>query len=332
MNFMKIRCLLIILFISAALSLSAEGTQEFPPETASEGEIESELAVTDSLERRVIFSRPPRRILQAGSSAFIINNALFLFPEARERVIAMVDSNQGRGHFLKVIDPTYAEKTILSRRINMEEILSARPELIVLKDFHHGRYDKEFQNIDIPVVYLNLESPEGWQEDLQVIGALFGNSDRANQLKELFDRYIGRVKEPLADLPREDRKRGLILYYSEKDGSGAFQVPPLNFIQTRMLEMAGGDPVWVDADIGERWTKVGFEQIAAWDPDQIFLISYRKPMAEVLSIIEKSGYWRELRAYREEEIHPFPGDFYSWDQPDPRWLLGLQWLAVQTQS
>jgi iron complex transport system substrate-binding protein len=23
----------------------------------------------------------------------------------------------------------------------------------------------------------------------------------------------------------------------------------------------------------------------------------------------------------------FPGDFVSWDQPDTRWILGLEWLA-----
>ena len=26
-------------------------------------------------------------------------------------------------------------------------------------------------------------------------------------------------------------------------------------------------------------------------------------------------------------IHAFPVDFYSWDQPDSRWILGLQWMA-----
>ena len=242
----------------------------------------------------------------------------------------MTNSNQGRGTFLEVVDPNYGEKIILPKTINMEEILAADPDVVVLKDFLYGKYDREFQKVHIPVIYLNLESPEGWQADLKVLGALFGNPERADYLGELFARYISKVEGPSADFSPKDRRRGLILYYSEKDGSGAFQVPPLNFIQTRMLEMAGADPVWADADLGERWTKVGFEQIAAWDPDQIFLISYRKPMEEVLGMLEKSGYWQALRAHREGEIHPFPGDFHSWDQPDPRWLLGLQWLAART--
>ena len=27
------------------------------------------------------------------------------------------------------------------------------------------------------------------------------------------------------------------------------------------------------------------------------------------------------------KILPFPADFYSWDQPDVRWILGLMWIA-----
>lgn len=30
---------------------------------------------------------------------------------------------------------------------------------------------------------------------------------------------------------------------------------------------------------------------------------------------------------QEDKIDAFTGDLYSWDQPDPRWILGLSWLA-----
>jgi iron complex transport system substrate-binding protein len=32
---------------------------------------------------------------------------------------------------------------------------------------------------------------------------------------------------------------------------------------------------------------------------------------------------------QEEHLHAFAADIYSWDQPDPRWILGLTWLAGQ---
>jgi iron complex transport system substrate-binding protein len=37
--------------------------------------------------------------------------------------------------------------------------------------------------------------------------------------------------------------------------------------------------------------------------------------------------WQAIRAVKDNQIYAFPGDLYSWDQPDPRWILGLTWLA-----
>ncbi|MBF9018524.1 ABC transporter substrate-binding protein [Oceanispirochaeta sp. M2] len=288
---------------------------------------ENPITIQYSLGRTVVLPEIPQRIIQTGSSAFLINDAIYLFPEASERVVAMSDSNQKRGYFLPILDPEYDKKIILPRTINIEEIMAASPDLLIVKDFLFSKYDKEFKKVGIPVIYLNLESPEAWEADLAILGQIFGNQKRAEELQRLFTEYTMNVLRPLENIDQENKKRNLILYYSEKDGTGAFQVPPLTYIQTRMLKMSGSEPVWSEADLGTKWTKVGFEQIAAWDPDQIFLISYRSPISEVLKIIDESPYWQELRAYKEKEIHPFPMDFHSWDQPDPRWLIGLQWMA-----
>jgi ABC-type Fe3+-hydroxamate transport system, periplasmic component len=39
--------------------------------------------------------------------------------------------------------------------------------------------------------------------------------------------------------------------------------------------------------------------------------------------------WQELRAVKQNHLYGFPADFYSWDQSDSRWILGLSWLAAQ---
>ncbi len=322
----RTRLLLISIFLINT-GLWAGGSQDTPATEISSSAEDSAITIVDALNREITLPAIPERIVQAGSSAFIVNHALFLFPEAKKRVIAMADSNQGRGYFLPQVDSSYDEKMILSRRINMEEVLAAKPDLVVMKDFLFSRYDQEFANLGIPVVYLNLESPEGWKSDLETLGALFGNPHKAAELQQMFDQRIQSVQDAVSAVPKQENNRVLILDYSEKDGVSAFQVPPLTFIQTTMLKMAGGEPVWKDADLGERWTTVSFEQIAAWDPDLIFLISYRTPYDQVFELMESSGYWNELDAYRNGEVYPFPMDYHSWDQPDPRWLLGLQWMA-----
>ena len=309
------------------ICLWAGGSQESPADESPAASQDTTITIVDALNREVTLNEPPHRIVQAGSSAFIVNHALFLFPEARERVVAMADSNQGRGYFLPLVDPGYGEKRLLSRQINMEEILAAKPDLVVMKDFLFSKYDQEFSKMGIPVVYLSLETPEDWNRDLKTLGALFDNPGQAETLQKMFSRRIDAVKKRVNENKTSEKNRVMVLNFSQKDGVSAFRVPPLTFIQTTMLKMAGGEPVWKDADMGERWTTVSFEQIAAWDPDLIFLISYKTPYEKVFELMESSGYWNELDAYRNGEVYPFPMDYHSWDQPDPRWLLGLQWMA-----
>jgi hypothetical protein len=43
--------------------------------------------------------------------------------------------------------------------------------------------------------------------------------------------------------------------------------------------------------------------------------------------LEASSQWQALRAVQEGQLYGFAADVYSWDQPDPRWILGTTWLA-----
>ena len=96
-----------------------------------------------------------------------------------------------------------------------------------------------------------------------------------------------------------------------------------------MVEMAGGNPVWTDTHPGGGWSKINLEQIAAWNPDQIYIVAYREDIKVVLKSMKDSPEWQELNAVKNDKLTAFPVDFYSWDQPDSRWILGLKWLAKQ---
>lgn len=269
----------------------------------------------------------PERIVQVGSSAFLVVNALYLFPEASERIVALADGNQGNGFFAGDIDPEFEAKTVLPRKANTEAVLALNPDTVVMKNYLKSRMGEPFERIGVPTVYLDLETPEAWMKDLEIIGNLFGNPERAAELQRLFNTRISAVEEPLADLPENRKPRTLLLYWSVKDGATAVNIPPLTWIQTRMIEIAGGDPVWKDADLGERWTQTGIEQIAVWDPDVIIVAAYHVNASDAIETFIDDPIWSSLRAVGNGNLYAFPGDYHSWDQPDVRWLLGLQWLA-----
>jgi iron complex transport system substrate-binding protein len=100
-------------------------------------------------------------------------------------------------------------------------------------------------------------------------------------------------------------------------------------MQTILVEEAGGIAVWKETWSGQAWSRVSFEQIAAWDADHIFITSYFTDVDEVKALLTHEPLWESLRAVQKGNIHAFPSDYYSWDLPDPRWILGLMWIATR---
>ncbi len=318
----KIPALVIVVLFLSVTVIYPEGQSEtgFADDTAS-------FEVTDSLNRSVSLNRFPERIIQTGSSAFIITNTLYLFEEASDRVVGTSGTDQGMGFFVGDIDSGFDEKTIYSRNVGVEEILSVSPELVILKDFLAGKMEQELEGLGIPALFMNLETPDSFYSEIEILGRVFGNKTRADEIISWYKGQMDSIAGKLEDLTPDEKHETLLLYYNVKDGISSFSVPPLNWIQTDMVARAGGIPVWKDEELGERWTRVGLEQIAVWDPEYVIIISYREPGKDVVERVLSDPTWKTLRSVREGKIFAFPNDYHSWDQPDPRWILGYRWMA-----
>jgi iron complex transport system substrate-binding protein len=282
------------------------------------------LTITDALGREVTLPAPPQRIVLTGRALFMIADAIYTFPEAGQRVIGMGQTAQGSGNFIKLIDPDYAVKAVLERDAGAEQVAALTPDLVILKSSAAEATGKPIEALGIPVIYVDFETPEQYFRDLAILGQIFGNPARAQAVIDFYKQRVAQVEQAVADALRP---RTLLLYYNDRDGAVAFNVPPLNWIQTQMVQIAGGQPAWSDAKLGKGWTQVTLEQIAAWDADAIFIVSYFKNPSEVVSGLKADPNWGALRATREGRLFAFPADLYSWDQPDTRWILGLTWLA-----
>lgn len=297
-----------------------------PSPTATSGE----MTIADALDRAVSFDAHPERITVAGRANFIVVDALYLFPEAEERVVALPQAGQTQsGSFIAVVDPAFEEKMHFAAEAGPEQIAATQPDVVLLKSFMNDRLGTPLEALGIPVVYVDLETPEQYERDVRILGRLLGNEARAEEILDFYREQQERVAQGVADVPAGERPRVLLLQYSDRGGEVGFRVPSAGWIQTTMVEQAGGDPVWTEAAQGGGWTMVNFEQIASWDPDQIFIINYFSDVDETVARLEADARWQSLRAIQEGALYAFPKDFYSWDQPDPRWILGLTWLATR---
>ncbi|MCS7178512.1 MAG: ABC transporter substrate-binding protein [Anaerolineae bacterium] len=286
----------------------------------------SPLVVTDALGREVTLAALPQRLVVAGKATIMIVDALYLFPEGPQRLAAVGSTGQG-GDFLPIVDPNAAAKATLSAEAGPEQIAAAGPDLVILKSYLREKLGAPVEALGIPVFYVSLETPEQYLTELRALGQILGNPARAEEVIAFYQERMERVRGRVAEIPDDRKPRVLVLQHSVKGGETAYSLPPAAWMQTRLVGMAGGHPVWLEVQ-GSGWTVVTLEQIAAWDPDQVYVIDYFGDPTQAVEKFQADPVARNLRAMQSGQVFAFPKDTYSWDQPDTRWILGLQWLAA----
>jgi iron complex transport system substrate-binding protein len=290
------------------------------------------MTITDALGRSVTFEQRPERIVVSGRANFFIMDALYMFDEASEYLVARPTAGQAQvDPFLAIVDPAYEALPSIEWDAGAEQVAAFQPDVVILKRFMADSLGAAIEALEIPVVYVDLETPEQYVRDIQILGRLLGQETRAQEILDYYQAQQERATRVTSGLVAEERPSVLLLQYSARGGEIAFNVPPSSWIQTLMVEQAGGDPVWAEAAEGGGWTVVNFEQIAAWNPDRIFIVDYFSDVGETVAGLEADLQWQALQAVQQGEIYAFPKDFYSWDQPDTRWILGLTWLATRVQ-
>ncbi|HUU37915.1 MAG TPA: ABC transporter substrate-binding protein [Candidatus Desulfaltia sp.] len=311
------RILLILPFFLSAISL-ALGAQP-------------SIRIVDAAGRTVRLAKPPERILVIGRGPHIILHLLYMFPEGRERLAGSVKKGKWASNFLPLVDPGFENKKMLGDSPGPEEIAALEPDLVLTRNDVSDGLAAALDKIGIPLVHLGLETPDQFFKDLSNLGILLDNEARAEKIAAFFRARIERIREGLSGLRENDKPRVMLAMGLQRGGKLAVQVPAVSWIQTIQVQTAGGVPVWRDAALESGgWTIVNFEQIARWDPDKIFIVVWHTldPQKAVDSL-KGDRQWRELQAVKAKELYAFPADIFGWDSPDPRWILGMTWLAVK---
>ena len=287
------------------------------------------LEVTDARGRTLHFAAPPQRIVVAGKASLLVADAVYAFPEARQRIIALPKRLQTPAalDFLRLVDPDLDAKLVLASDAGPEQIAALHPDVVVMKSFLANKLGASVEALGIPVFYLQMETPEQYGHEMAQLGILFGDPARGKALADFYDQTIRKVQQAVAALPTDDHPRVLFLQHTVKGGTTAYKVPPASWLQTTMVKLAGGEPVWAESAQGGNWQVVNLEQIAVWNPDQIFITDYFADPQQAVADFQADPTAANLTAVHNGQVFPFPKDFVSWDQPDTRWVLGLEWLV-----
>jgi iron complex transport system substrate-binding protein len=265
----------------------------------------------------------PARIALGGKAVVLVAGAAYMFPQARERVIAIGQADQGLGVFLRAVDPGYDAKAHPDKAAGAEVYAALKPDLCIFKSSMRASMEAPLKALGIPTTFLSLETPEDYYRELALLGVIFGDSARAKALVGYYEGVVSEVSALASKASAAEKPRVLLLQVS----GDSWEVPPDSWMQTRLVELSGGVAVWKGANPGSGWARVGAEQVAAWNPDRIYVVSYKEPSDAVAAKLASDARLSGLKAARSGSILGVPQDFYSWDQPDARWGLGLYYFA-----
>jgi iron complex transport system substrate-binding protein len=310
-------------FLTAYLFLPA-----FLPARASAGTIE----VTDAAGIFVTLDQPAARVVVIGAAPFIPLHMFYMFDQARDRLAGFEVRGQVTDEFLELIDPDLSLKQTLAANPGPESVAALAPDLVITKSTVEGQAARTLKALGIPVMHVGAETPDMFLSDIQNLGKVLGQERRADTIVKFYSDHLARIKQAVARVPDPSRPRVLVLEYSSRGNRQALNVPAPGWIQTQQAVICGGNPVWTGSvSVQDGWQITGFEQIAAWDPDKIFLIVwYQLKGIEVLDSLYQDPKWASLSTVKQHELHLFPQDIFGWDSASPRWILGALWMAKQT--
>jgi iron complex transport system substrate-binding protein len=288
--------------------------------------------VTDAAGIPVTLDKPAARVVVVGAAPFIALHMFYMFDQAGERLAGFEVRGQVTDEFLELIDPDLSLKQTLAANPGPESVAALKPDLVITKSTIEGQVARTLKTLGIPVMHVGAETPDMFLSDIRNLGKVLGQERRADTIVQFYTDHLARIQQAVSPVPDSSRPRVLVLEYSSRGNRQALNVPAPGWIQTQQAVISGGSPVWTDGvSVRDGWQITGFEQIAAWDPDKIFLIVwYQLKGPVVIESLYQDPKWATLSAVAQNDLHLFPQDIYSWDSASPRWILGALWMAKKT--
>lgn len=273
------------------------------------------ISVKDQLGRTVIIPREVERIAALHHFGGMIVYALGQQEKLVERGLyglaakAMVQK-----------DPSFAARPNLlqSSSLNVEELVALKPEIVFVYASFGKSELESLENAGLKVIALRGETLEESFEAASLVAGVLGCPERAEEYLGDCRKLLASVRERIAPIPKGQFLR--VLFSGPKS---VYTAATGEMLQTRMLEAAGA--VNVAAGLKGFWADISPEQLAAWNPDVIFVGSTLDTYS--IDHICQNSQFKTVKAVKEGRVYPFPSNIGWWDYPAPHCALGVVWAA-----
>ncbi len=230
--------------------------------------------------------------------------------------IVGIDSNSPKNKVLQALDGNIENITKVGMpwEVNTESVVAVDPD-VVIGGF--GEVRNNLEALGLPVIGLDLESPEKLKEGILLIGECIGKNKEADALIAYYDEKMSYISSKTASIPEKKRTRVLI-----PNKTGVNSCTGGDSYQNFLIEGAGG--INVAEAITGRWPEASLEQIMIWNPQVIIVPPY---CAETVDDILGNSAWEDIDAVKNKRVFAMPGYTVAWDTPVADSFLGEIWIA-----
>lgn len=269
------------------------------------------ITVTDQAGREVTLDAPAEKIV----SCYYLVTASLLTLGQKDKIVGIEMKADSR-ELYKLAAPEFLELPGVGsgKETNIEAIAALEPDLVLLPSKQVEAADT-LAGLGIPTAVVEPETYEAFNGLIELLGALCGCEDKAAALTAYYDGVVQRVTA----LTAEAEKPSVYLC-----GEASWlRACTGGMYQRELIEMAGGTCVSAELP-GAKWADISAEQLAAWNPEVIFSVSYAEySLDDIRNDAALSG----LGAVKEDKLYTVPSEIEAWDYPQPSSILGLLWMA-----
>lgn len=218
------------------------------------------------------------------------------------------------------VNPSFAAKPklIQGHDINYEELVALRPDIAIAYTSFDPSDMEQLEDAGIKVIAIRGETLEESFAGVRLVAKVLGREQRGEEYIADCRRLYDLARERTAVIPPEKCLK--VMFAGPKN---IYSAATGQMLQNTLLELAGGRNV--ASALTGFWASVSPEQIAAWNPDVIFLGSSLDSYgAEALFGNQQ---FRTVKAVKNRRVYVFPSNIGWWDYPAPHCVLGLVWMA-----
>lgn len=202
-------------------------------------------------------------------------------------------------------------------KVNVEEALKHNPD-IVIASVGSPDGNKKLREAGIPVVEVltGTGNIERLKDEFSLMGEIFNNKERADELISYWDSKISFIKDRTDDLTEKTEvyyMLGDITHTNGKDLWG-----------DDLISVSGGKNV--AHEISKETKDVSLEQVIEWNPELIILSENEGKYMHVDDILNNPQL-ANIKAIEEQRVYQCPKGNFWWDRPSPESVLGFIWLS-----